>query len=114
MTEWNRWPASSRQLGIGVMVPIAEKSAFGSRPVRFADMVEMAQTAEAAGYDAVWLADHFLFRPPVAKEGDEYGLWEAWTCAAALAQATSRMALHALAAAVFAPSETVTTLMPPS
>jgi alkanesulfonate monooxygenase SsuD/methylene tetrahydromethanopterin reductase-like flavin-dependent oxidoreductase (luciferase family) len=96
MTEWNRWPASSRQMGIGVMVPIAEKSAFGSRPVRFADMVEMAQTAEAAGYDAIWLADHFLFRPPVAKEGDEYGLWEAWTCAAALAQATSKIQIGLL------------------
>jgi alkanesulfonate monooxygenase SsuD/methylene tetrahydromethanopterin reductase-like flavin-dependent oxidoreductase (luciferase family) len=91
MTEWNRWPASDRQMSIGVMVPIAERSAFGDQPVRFADMVEMAQTAEAAGYDAIWLADHFLFRPPVAKEGDEYGLWEAWTCAAALAQATTRI-----------------------
>lgn len=83
-------------MGIGVMLPIAEKSAFGQQPVRFADMVEMAQTAEAAGYDALWLADHFLFRPPVAKEGDEYGLWEAWTSAAALAQATSRISIGLL------------------
>jgi alkanesulfonate monooxygenase SsuD/methylene tetrahydromethanopterin reductase-like flavin-dependent oxidoreductase (luciferase family) len=78
-------------MGIGVMLPIAERSAFGDRPVRFADMVEMAQTAETAGYDAIWLADHFLFRPPVAPDGEEYGLWEAWTAAAALAQATSRI-----------------------
>jgi alkanesulfonate monooxygenase SsuD/methylene tetrahydromethanopterin reductase-like flavin-dependent oxidoreductase (luciferase family) len=90
MTEWNRWPESSRRMGIGVMVPIGERGAFGG-PVRFADMVEMAQAAEAAGLDAIWLADHFLFRPPVAPEGEEYGLWEAWTCAAGLAQATSRI-----------------------
>jgi alkanesulfonate monooxygenase SsuD/methylene tetrahydromethanopterin reductase-like flavin-dependent oxidoreductase (luciferase family) len=96
MTEWNRWPASSRQMGTGVMLPIAEKSAFGDRPVRFADMVEMARTAEDAGYDAIWLADHFLFRPPVAKEGDEYGLWEAWTAAAGLAQATSKIQIGLL------------------
>lgn len=96
MTVWNRWPESTRPMGIGIMLPIAEKSAFGDRPVRFADMVEMAQTAEAAGLDAIWLADHFLFRPPVAEEGDEYGLWEAWTCAAGLAQATSRIQIGTL------------------
>ena len=90
MTEWSRWPESSRPMGIGLMLPIAERSAFGG-PVRFADMVEMAQTAEATGFDAIWLADHFLFRPPVAPDGEEYGLWEAWTAAAGLAQATSRI-----------------------
>ena len=96
MAEWNRWPHSDRPMGVGVMIPIAERSAFGERSVRFADMVEMAQSAEAAGYDALWLADHFLFRPPVANEGDEYGLWEAWTSAAALAQATSRIKIGLL------------------
>lgn len=90
-TPLGRWPASKRQMGIGFMMPIAEKGFFGPRPVRFQDMVEMARVAEDAGYDALWLADHFLFRPPVADEGDEYGMWEAWTAAAALAQATSRI-----------------------
>jgi alkanesulfonate monooxygenase SsuD/methylene tetrahydromethanopterin reductase-like flavin-dependent oxidoreductase (luciferase family) len=90
-THLGRWPASHRPMGIGFMCPIGERSAFGERPVRIADMVEMARTAEAAGYDALWLADHFLFRPPVAPEGEEYGLWEAWTTAAALAQATSKI-----------------------
>jgi alkanesulfonate monooxygenase SsuD/methylene tetrahydromethanopterin reductase-like flavin-dependent oxidoreductase (luciferase family) len=78
-------------MGIGFMMPIAEKGFFGSAPLRFSDMVEMARVADDAGYDALWLADHFLFRPPVAQEGDEYGLWEAWTAAAALAQATSKI-----------------------
>ena len=68
MTEWNRWPASSRQMGIGMMLPIAEKSAFGSRPVRFADMVEMAQTAEVAGYRRD-LASRSLPLPPAGCEG---------------------------------------------
>lgn len=52
-------------------------------------MLEMARVAEEVGFDAIWLADHFLFRPPVASDGDEFGLWEAWTAAAALAQGTS-------------------------
>ena len=85
-----KWPASTRRMGIGFMCPIGEKSAFGGL-VRFADMLAMARVAEAAGYDALWLADHFLFRPPVADEGDEYGVWEAFTAAAALAQGTSRI-----------------------
>jgi alkanesulfonate monooxygenase SsuD/methylene tetrahydromethanopterin reductase-like flavin-dependent oxidoreductase (luciferase family) len=96
MTEWNRWPTSARPMGIGIMVPIAERSAFGPTPPRVRDMVEMAQTAEAIGCDAIWLADHFLFRPPVAPEGEEYGLWEAWTAAAALAQATSKIQIGLL------------------
>ena len=75
-------------MGVGIMVPIAERGAFGPGPLHFADMLAMAQTAEATGCDAIWLADHFLFRPPVAPEGEEYGLWEAWTAAAALAQGT--------------------------
>lgn len=91
-----RWPASNRTMGIGFMMPIAERSMFGPTPARFADMLEMARVAEDAGYDALWLADHFLFRPPVAKEGDEYGLWEAWTAAAALAQGTSKIKIGLL------------------
>lgn len=93
---WNRWPTSSRPMGVGLMLPIAEQSSFGDSPLRFADMVEMAKIAEDEGLDAIWLADHFLFRPPVAKEGDEFGLWEAWTAAAALAQATSTIQIGLL------------------
>ncbi|MCC6790055.1 MAG: LLM class flavin-dependent oxidoreductase [Thermomicrobiales bacterium] len=84
-----RWPASKRPMGIGLMLPIAEKSSFTGGPLRFQNMLAMARVAEYAGYDAIWLADHFLFRPPVAADGDEYGLWEAWTAAAALAQGTT-------------------------
>jgi len=82
-------------MGVGIMVPIAERSAFGG-PLRFTDMVEMAQTAERSGFDAIWLADHFLFRAPVAPDGEEYGLWEAWMAAAALSQATSTIQIGLL------------------
>jgi len=85
-----RWPASKRAMGIGFMIPISEKSAFGNG-LRFADMVEMTRVAEDSGYDTVWLADHFIFRAPVTAEGEENGPWEAWTIAAALAQATTKI-----------------------
>ena len=86
-----RWPASTRQMGIGFMLPIGERGSYRPEPLRFQNMLEMARVAEDAGYDAIWLADHFLFRPPVAEEGDEYGVWEAWTAAAALAQGTTKI-----------------------
>jgi alkanesulfonate monooxygenase SsuD/methylene tetrahydromethanopterin reductase-like flavin-dependent oxidoreductase (luciferase family) len=95
MTTWNRWPPCKRPIGVGIMVPIAERGAFGG-PVRFSDMLEMARMAEWHGFDSIWLADHFLFRPPVAPEGEEYGLWEAWTAAAALAQATTKIQIGLL------------------
>jgi alkanesulfonate monooxygenase SsuD/methylene tetrahydromethanopterin reductase-like flavin-dependent oxidoreductase (luciferase family) len=85
-----RWPASSRAMGVGLMLPIAERGAFPGT-LRFADMLEMTRSAESAGFDAIWLADHFLFRSPVTPEGEEMGLWEAWSAAAALAQATTKI-----------------------
>ena len=94
-----RWPASKRKMGIGFMLPITERSAFGDR-LRFSNMLEMAQTAEAAGYDTVWLADHFFFRAPIAPEGEEFGQWEAWTAAAALAQGTSKINIGLLVSCI--------------
>ena len=85
-----RWPQSKRPMGIGIMMPVAENSAFGGTP-RFRDMLEIAQTAEAAGLDGVWLADHFFIQRE--ESGDISGVWEAWTMLAALAAATSSIVL---------------------
>ena len=63
-------------------------------------MVEIARVAEDVGYDALWLADHFIFRPPVAPEGEEYGPWEAFTAAAALAQATTKINIGLLVSCI--------------
>lgn len=92
-THLGRWPASKRQMGVGVMLPIGEVSAYGPQPVSFANMLEMARTAESAGLDTVWLADHFFFREPVADPGTEFGNWEAFTAAAALLQGTTTVNL---------------------
>lgn len=91
MTEWNRWPVSKRSMGIGFMLPVSDRSSFGGTP-RFSDMLEMTQKAEELGYDAVWVADHFIMR--LESEGNvTRGVWEGWTTLAALAACTKRIAL---------------------
>ncbi len=79
------------------MLPISERSAFGA-PVRFRDMLQMTRHAESIGLDAVWLADHFLVRPPVAPDGEEWGVWDVFTALAGLAQGTDSIQLGTLVA----------------
>jgi alkanesulfonate monooxygenase SsuD/methylene tetrahydromethanopterin reductase-like flavin-dependent oxidoreductase (luciferase family) len=87
-----RWPASTRPMGIGMMLSISERHAFGDPAPRFADILAMAITAEAVGMDAIWLPDHFI----VETADDIRGVWEPWTLLGALAAATSRINLGVL------------------
>jgi alkanesulfonate monooxygenase SsuD/methylene tetrahydromethanopterin reductase-like flavin-dependent oxidoreductase (luciferase family) len=89
-----RWPESSRPMGIGFMVPISERHTFGGTP-RFRDIVEMAQVAEEAGYDVIWVADHLMIRLEI--EGNvPRGVWEGWTTMAGLAAATKTIKIGIL------------------
>lgn len=80
---------------IGWMPPSGEDLEPGL-PVRYADIAMLAQEAESAGLEALWLSDHLLFRSPGEPSSAP---WEAWTMLAALAAATSRVELGTLVTA---------------
>jgi alkanesulfonate monooxygenase SsuD/methylene tetrahydromethanopterin reductase-like flavin-dependent oxidoreductase (luciferase family) len=54
----------------------------------------MARTAEAVGFDSLWLGDHLLYRLDVGERGP----WEVWTSLAAIAAATSTIRIGPLVA----------------
>ena len=80
----------SRPLRVGIQLPEVE------REVRWPEYLAMAQGAEAAGFDTLWLGDHLLYR---FADGSTKGPWEAWTMLSALAASTSRIRLGPLVAA---------------
>ena len=82
----SRWTPASRQMGLGLMVPIFENSAFGGTP-GFTDMLEIVRAADEVGFDTVWFADHFSAVTPAGEPGR--GVWECFTTMAGLAAATS-------------------------
>ncbi len=78
-----------RPIKVGIFFPHVEREMAGRTP-RWSDVLVMAQTVEAMGFDSFWLPDHLLFRPA----GEEpQGQWECWTLLAAVAACTSRIEL---------------------
>jgi alkanesulfonate monooxygenase SsuD/methylene tetrahydromethanopterin reductase-like flavin-dependent oxidoreductase (luciferase family) len=74
---------------IGVQLPEVE------RDVRWPELLAIARTAEACGFDSLWVGDHMLYR---GDGREERGPWDVWTVLAALAASTVRVRLGPLVA----------------
>ena len=74
---------------LGLNLPYVEGSMDGATP-GWGDLRAMARTAEAVGFDAVWVSDHVGFGDPA---GAWSGAWESWTLLSALAAVTRRVRL---------------------
>jgi alkanesulfonate monooxygenase SsuD/methylene tetrahydromethanopterin reductase-like flavin-dependent oxidoreductase (luciferase family) len=91
---WHGGPHPDRRMKLGVILPMGEGDLDG-RTVRYSDLLALAQAAEQAGLDSVWLADHLLARMP---DEPEQGVWEVFTFLSALAVQTQHILLGPLVA----------------
>src|SRR5262245_47726664 len=93
---WNRWPASQRPVGVGAILSLCDMSPVGEPQLSMSDVLAQAVALEEAGFDSVWVPDHFLHRAPVMEGDQEVGCWEAFVALAAIAQATTKIQLGVL------------------
>jgi F420-dependent oxidoreductase-like protein len=83
---------AAHDLTFGVFIPQGWKMELASIPdpqAKWAKAIEIAQYAEALGFDSLWVYDHFHNVPVPAHET----MFECWTTMAAISQRTSRIKL---------------------
>jgi alkanesulfonate monooxygenase SsuD/methylene tetrahydromethanopterin reductase-like flavin-dependent oxidoreductase (luciferase family) len=83
----------TRPLKVGFILYNRERSLAGATP-RWTDMLALARQVEQAGFDSLWLIDHFSYRFP--GDTETRGLWECWSVLSALAAGTERLELGTL------------------
>jgi len=93
---WNRWPSMDRKPGVGVILSLCDTSPIGTPRLGMSEVLAQVAALEGAGFDSVWVPDHFLHRAPVMEVGQEVGCWEAWVALGAIAQATSKIQIGVL------------------
>jgi probable F420-dependent oxidoreductase len=81
----------SRPLKIGLLLPETEGQMNGVT-ARWSDLHAMTTTAEAVGFDSIWVTDHFLHR----NEHELRGPWECWSLISAIAAVTERVEIGTL------------------
>ena len=81
-------------LKIGYILPILEGWMAGDT-AGWSDLAAQARTAEAVGFDSLWIPDHLLYRfeglPP-------FGIWECWSLVSAVAAITERIEIGTIVA----------------
>lgn len=77
---------------IGLKLPLFASTEL-KREFTYSELRDITLQVEAAGFDSIWIMDHFLFR---LDEEPTQGFWEAWTLLSALAEATHRIELGSL------------------
>lgn len=88
----------SRSLKVGVFLPLIEDPT-RTGVTSWSELRAMAETAEAVGFDSLWVPDHVIFRDrtpgyPVT------GVWEGWSVLSALAAVTTKVEIGALVLAI--------------
>ncbi|MBV9581276.1 MAG: LLM class flavin-dependent oxidoreductase [Chloroflexi bacterium] len=74
---------------VGAVVRLGARTQ-GGQAASYAEIRDMACRIEDAGFDSIWVYDHFFLRWP---QQPTAGAWECWTTLSALAQATTRVQL---------------------
>jgi alkanesulfonate monooxygenase SsuD/methylene tetrahydromethanopterin reductase-like flavin-dependent oxidoreductase (luciferase family) len=91
-TTQNSAASSRRPIQIGLELDIESLSLPEPNPLRWPDQRRMAQLAEEAGFDSLWLPDHMFGQI----DDRTTGAWECWSMLAAVAAVTERITLGTL------------------